>query len=346
MNADIAGIGDVCQSVANLHDREDYRESFSWIDQVQPVADPTLLTLLTERVVEELRAGHSDDLTIAPPEIIDWARVESFDLPHDRTQRRPTPRLQDYIAILGRRQELATIDAQVLRTQRMRALDGNGVMVLEWPIWRCLSGEIPIGGVEYVLDEGEFYTVEKSFLSALDRDIGQIADSSGLLPDSHAGTHEGVYNAETIDREPTWVLLDRRTVKIGASTTPIEICDILTSRRQLVHVKRHLGSSDLSHLFAQGLVSATLLQESPEFLTAAQEKVREACEEHQDQRTYFAEFPIRPADFEVVYAIVADWRRRSLARALPFFSKINLRHTDQVLPSRGFAVSHCKVNEV
>ena len=39
----------------------------------------------------------------------------------------------------------------------------------------------------------------------------------------------------------------------------------LKGSRQLIHVKPHLGSSDLSHLFAQGRVSAELLHSNTEF---------------------------------------------------------------------------------
>jgi hypothetical protein len=66
-----------------------------------------------------------------------------------------------------------------------------------------------------------------------------------------------------------------RTIRIPGRTTAVEICDLLTPERTLVRVKRHFSSSNLSHLFAQGAVSAELLQMNSEFRQRAHERVVE-----------------------------------------------------------------------
>jgi uncharacterized protein (TIGR04141 family) len=45
----------------------------------------------------------------------------------------------------------------------------------------------------------------------------------------------------------------------------------------------------------------------------------------------------------VVYGVIADWRERGLASALPFFSKVTLRKTAQDLANRRFGVSFAKI---
>lgn len=104
-------------------------------------------------------------------------------------------------------------------------------------------------------------------------------------------------------------------------TTSIEICDILTQNRCLIHVKRDLGSSDLSHLFAQGYVSAELLQASPEFRLAASATIQR--QQDGDKFKMFGIDPLETTTFEVVYAIIASWRNvrlrkhfRSLAKSI------------------------------
>jgi uncharacterized protein (TIGR04141 family) len=42
--------------------------------------------------------------------------------------------------------------------------------------------------------------------------------------------------------------------------------------------------------------------------------------------------------------IIAPWRRRSLAEALPFFSKINLLRTAEELVNRGFKVTLARID--
>ncbi|MGH9043639.1 MAG: DUF6119 family protein, partial [Acidimicrobiales bacterium] len=54
---------------------------------------------------------------------------------------------------------------------------------------------------------------------------------------------------------------------------------------------------------------------------------------------------LRTSDYEIVYAIVARWRGRSLVQALPFFSKISLRHIAHELHSRGFGVTCIQVSD-
>ncbi|MBA3424420.1 MAG: TIGR04141 family sporadically distributed protein [Rubrobacter sp.] len=105
-------------------------------------------------------------------------------------------------------------------------------------------------------------------------------------------------------------------------------------------MKRHLGSRDLSHLFSQGVLSADLLQMKPNFRSAVRRVIAEVAGTKEEQvgalrsgRNLNLRFRDR------VRAIIADWRGRDLAQAMPFFSKINLRRTARDLMSRGFKVA-------
>ncbi|MGZ6609193.1 MAG: DUF6119 family protein [Solirubrobacteraceae bacterium] len=65
--------------------------------------------------------------------------------------------------------------------------------------------------------------------------------------------------------------------------------------------------------------------------------VGDSCQRHPSFD--FFDHEIRPSDFEVVFAIAADWVARSRAGALPFFSKVNLRNVASELSSRGFRIA-------
>lgn len=106
-------------------------------------------------------------------------------------------------------------------------------------------------------------------------------------------------------------------------------------------MKRHLGSRDLSHLFSQGVVSAELLQVDHDFRAAVTGRVSALGGD--GAFSFFEPAGIRTADFEVVYAIIADWAGRTLAQALPFFSKINLRRSGEDLAVRGYRVACAQV---
>lgn len=53
------------------------------------------------------------------------------------------------------------------------------------------------------------------------------------------------------------LLLDAKIKRPGGATSGIEVCDVLASTGEFIHVKRKSRSSTLSRLFAQGTVSAT-----------------------------------------------------------------------------------------
>ena len=55
-------------------------------------------------------------------------------------------------------------------------------------------------------------------------------------------------------------LLDKKLIKSNRTTTSIELCDLMIANKQVYYVKhRKGGSAGLSHLFAQGSVSAEVL---------------------------------------------------------------------------------------
>ncbi len=136
--------------------------------------------------------------------------------------------------------------------------------------------------------------------------------------------------------------MDQKLVRASSQTTAIEVCDVLTANRQLIHVKRHLSSSELSHLFGQGFVSANLLQADSIFRQSTHQKVKELG--GNDAFDFFDVASLPTIDFEVIFAILAAWRGRTIAGALPFFSKVNLERTASDLLNRGFRMSLAQVD--
>lgn len=337
-------LGELCRDIERAHAQRDYEEGFAWIDDIQPVTDPGLIGELEELVIDSLRTDELDALDLAPPEIVDWDRVAAFRYHFDRKRRgggsvlHPDLRIVDYAAGLRRTGALDTLEAGELRRTRIFAVDGDESEQAKWSVWSCLVGEFKIGAATYLLDEGEFFVVSRDYMGELNGFVNQIPEATLPLPNTTPSTIEGVYNENASVQSSDLLLLDRKTVRLAGRTTPIEICDLLSKSKDLIHVKRHLGSSDLSHLFAQGLVSAELLQSSIEFRTAVRQKILEASG-GSNGFNFLTDASITTSDFRVVFAIAARWKGRRLADALPFFSKVNLREVTTNLTSRGFNVA-------
>lgn len=335
--------GNLCMGVEAAYQRTDYRDRFGWLDHVQPVTDQELVRELEDRVLEILRSEETNDLELGPPEIVDWDRVKSFRYHFEVAKgiTHPELRLSDYLRGVTRRTSLHEIDVPALRRKHIDAVDGDGTTVHRWTVWHCLDGEITIDDSTYVLDDGDFFLVAEDFMRSLNEYIAEIQEAEINLPSADARTREREFNEQAAAHNSNLLLLDRKTITTDASTTPVEICDLLSRDHQLIHVKRHLGARDLSHLFSQGFVSAELLQTDRAFRA----KVKECIEKLGANKTFgfFDQAGLTTSEYEIVYAILANWGARSLSDALPFFSKVNLRRTTEDLRSRGFSVRHVRV---
>ena len=336
-------LGDLCRSLDAAHSLDDYREQFDWIDYIRPITDPSAIAELEMELLARLRARDLGNLALAPPEILDWEHVARFRFSFDRTRSKTSSdiqrvdiRLPDWVTGMRAKSLLDNLDMDDLRSQRVIALDGDGREWKSWPVAKCLVGEMSLNGATYILDEGDFFSVRADYINDLDQVIDSIPISSVTLPDGTPTMVEADYNRLAADAAGH-LLLDRQTIRLTGQS-PVEICDLLSKQRHLIHVKRHLGSSDLSHLFAQGFVSAESLQMSTDFRSKAQEKIN-AVSGGNAEFDFFENAAVQTSEFEIVYAIVERWNGRSMSAALPFFSKVNLREVNQLLTSRGFRVS-------
>lgn len=343
-DATFGELGKLCRGLQEAHDRDDYREKFSWIDRVRPIHDPVLLQEVEQHLADRLAAGDITDLDLAPPEIVDWSAVIGFRYQFDARKKfwRPELRIQDYLHGLlstgGWPDAPDKLDAAFLRRQQVWAVDSDNRQIHKWSVWRCLTGEFEFRGSVYIIDEGDIFSISLNYLSELNELITATPLRTDIpWPRATPTMSEDEFNKQATAKIDAALLMDKKLVSATSQTTPIELCDILTAAGDLIHVKRHFGSSDLSHLFSQGFVSARLLQEDKAFREAADEKIASLTADQSFR--FFNTTSLRTEDFEVVYAIVAPWKGRSVAEALPFFSKVNLERTVQELTNKGYEVS-------
>lgn len=339
-----AELGGLLRRLLAVHGRTTYREHFGWVDRVQPVADEDLLQRLRELTADLVRTG-SPDLDLAPPELVDWDRIDHFVFEFGQRPEHADLRLSDYLAaIAGSR--VSHIDEKRLAAHLVSARDGDGTRIGRWSVFRCLFGELRLDGVHYILDNGRFWAVAGSYLAELDAAIDAIPAPTIALPATVATDLEDTYNKAVAAAGPDRLLLDKKNVQPAARTTSIEICDVMTASGELIHAKRKLGSSDLSHLFSQGYVSAETMHAGPDFRAIMRDKMSEqAREQGRDAGTFtrYLADPFRPGALTVVYAVLADWHGAAPKDRLPFFSKVNLRHHHQQLRRMGFNVAFAAV---
>lgn len=187
-----------------------------------------------------------------------------------------------------------------------------------WPLYKSMTWERNVGNETFVLAEGSWWRVDADYRQQVNDAALAIPTSNLSCPAFDLEEWEVDYNQRLRDHAPAdRALIDRATVKFAHESGRVEPCDIFTADGEFVHVKRGwLGSETLSHLLAQGYVSARLFGRSREFraflrgqLGGNARLIRLTGDDHPDTRRFTVTFGI------------ATHRQNPDATTLPFFAR-------------------------
>ncbi len=130
-------------------------------------------------------------------------------------------------------------------------------------------------------------------------------------------------------------LLDRKLIRLRDGESPIEPCDLFTKDREFIHVKRSSASSNLSHLFAQGLVSAQSFFDR-DFRSELHDRI-EQLDSSLATLVPVTSMP-SPTEYTILYGIITrestEW-----PCSLPFFSRVHLSTVARDLSNLGYTVA-------
>jgi uncharacterized protein (TIGR04141 family) len=308
-----------------------YKNSFAWIDNLSEVRAKSLVDTLDNLLTSKIQAKLFDKTWLAIPEIIEWSDIAGF-----KYQKPKQGNLHDdiawdsYLAFLGTD---APHSVETFKKQDIYAIsESSGQQLHTWSVYRCIYCELSHDGADYALNNGKWFKVNTDFLKSLNDSINLIPTSTLTLPD-YKGNDEGAYNESVHkDNATYYALMDKKMIYYGGGHSQIEFCDLFSVDKHLLHVKRYGGSSVLSHLFAQGTVSARLLLSDADFRKKVNDLLPSSHQlESIDQKP-------KAHEFEVVYVIASNSSGAS-ANGLPLFSKINLRNSFNQLQMYGMKVS-------
>jgi len=329
----IREINKICEKLYDAYNADKYKKRFSFIDFLQLERDLGRIKNLEDNLIRDLEDENTTRMHLAPPEPEDWQNIEGFtysnksdakiylDLEISDLLKEMNPRTGYSIDYL-RRKYIGV---------RYRESDES---VNKYSVFSCLVYETEFDGYLYVLSGGDWHQIDKNWSENIRRKIENIPSSDVSLSPSFLGEKEADYNKRVAESKG-WALMDRKIINLSPPYDRIEFCDILTNDKKLIHVKRRTESSTLSHLFAQGAVSAELLFRNYEFREKCREKMSALGKEWQDL------IPKQHPDareYEIIYAIIAR-TRPGWPKWLPFFSQLNLCNTMTRLNSFGYKVS-------
>lgn len=308
---------------------------YAWVNNINLVKkSSSKIDSLDAIVVEKFQSSDHQDLWLAIPEIIDWDRVAGFRYQGRHKEMHPDINLSGYLSTISSADEIS-IDR--LKKRKVLCVDENhDATGKSWSIYKCLYAEVELEDQKYILNGGLWYRVDQDFVSRTNENFRQIPKSSISLP-PYMDRGEGEYNRRVAESFPEeYDLLDEKRVFHGGGHGQVEVCDLFSRNRELIHIKRYGKSNVLSHLFAQGYVSGQLIQVDRDFRGKVVGKLSEGFKSllSIDQRP-------RDQSFTVVYGVISESSEPDLH--LPFFSRVNLNNTYRALVGFGYKVELLKI---
>lgn len=330
---DLDGLRDLLQRVVAAHDDESYKKGpFAWVDHIGEVKDKPTHDLLDQLLLEKIQSENLENIWLTVPEIIDWNRVVGFKYSESRSAPRYYDiRIPDFLETF----KGDAPDIQRLKQRQIYCVDSDDLVVFERPAYRFVYAEIEYLSDIYILNNGKWYKVSRSFAGQINKYFAKVPKYQKHLPLFEDDT-EGEYNSRVAKSDPdSFILLDKKNIRVAAAASPVEPCDLLRDGNEFIHVKRYGGSSVLSHLFNQGLVAGELFQMDADF--------REKLNAKLPEKLRIADPIQRPGinRYQVIFAVISESDEPELS--IPFFSKISLRHVITRLEAIGFKVAVAKI---
>ncbi|MER7269208.1 DUF6119 family protein [Micromonospora carbonacea] len=321
--------------IVAAYDSVAYKESFPFLDYFVrvPRSNSELRSRLNAEVGKLLLEG-SDNLDLMNPEIDRAGRPERFVLKYGRKTLElgevSTESVSEVVSKWGVADPLSALKVNVFYedVEVPRSI----------PLLHFVAAEIELDGRLFAPCSGVWYRVDGDHLASMNERISLLTDLTGVLPFGvwHRGyKREEDYNKHALPSGSKHMVLDKALFySKGGRNQKVEVCDLITAEKQLICVKKMVDSATLSHLFAQGAVSAQLLKDNRTYRDVVLGHLRRI-----DPNAAIGSF----SDWTIVFAVATD-RPGSLAKSLFFFSKVNLEIAVRAIHGTQMRVALAKID--
>lgn len=306
---------------------------FEWLDNILRIKDKSLISELNRRLKDAIKLNNGN-VQIAANKPIDWSELDGFLLTgQNKIQKKENFNIainsNEYFRYIRESRTPNVIDK--LKKDRLLVLYNQNESVEKLSnIYNSIIFETEYDDKFYILSHGEWFEINKDYYRSIIRRVEEIEVEKDIefieYDENHSNEfsdgeyNEGRYNKHLSELDGNFLLDKKNFIPPVPGNNPIEPCDIFTRNKELIHIKRYNGSSSLSHLLSQGLVSANLLINT-DFKNHINEQIGEEIIHEND--------PINV--FKVVYAVIHKDRNKTIHEIFPFFTKVNLVKTTEQL---------------
>lgn len=231
-------------------------------------------------------------------------------------------------------------------------INEDGQKYKEWPIIKCLYGEMKIDDQVYILSNSIWYGLSKDKYERINENINNIIEDIQIEETVKANTTQKIleeknFNNKHIDKERIFntefcnqisgELFDQMSKQIIIDGDKMEICDIFDpNNKEFIHTKIGTKAATLSHLFNQGYVSARAYASMKSiFVPKVNEKMDNPEHSIENERNSHQDYTIR-------YLIINE----KADNKLTFISKLALDRIITDLKGFGYRVRLSWVNGI
>ena len=270
---------------------------------------------------------------MAVPEVINWEQIKCFKYSGDREEYDDID-INDFLTSFDSLEDL-TMNKIKNKTIRAISAENESIDLYNWSAQKCLIAEIEYENRSYCLNNSKWYQIDRSFETKIKDEYLTISIYGTELPNYTSNDRttytENEYN-EDLAQEINAALIHRvGEIPFGGGRgNKIEVCDILTQNKELIHIKKSGGSSLLSHLFNQAAVSGEALLD-PEFRAKYNSRLQE------EGFASYIDNDFRSNNYTVVLGIISKGNEQR--PQIPFFSKVAIRYATKTLSNLGYNVA-------
>ncbi len=340
IECDVNNVEEFLTKCYERFEMKQYTSNFDWVDRIKEVRSVNERQRLDVELLHLINNRDFTNIWMAVPEIISWELVKHFK--YDGCSAEFGDIFIEKVVDTLRN---PIIDVEVLKKKYIRAVSAEDENRDEhkWSAYRCLIAEIDIDGQSYCLNNNKWYKIENNFATSINAEYEAMVLSK--IPfidyDSKGNEYysEDNYNEELTESLGNSRLLHKR-VEIpygGGQGNKIEVCDVMTLDKTIIHIKKNGGSALLSHLFSQAAVSAEALLDRD-----FRQKFNRKLIDYNFADLIDNDFT--PAQYTVVIGIINKFSNEH--PKIPFFSRVAMRYAVRAISNMGYMVKLKNINMV
>lgn len=332
----IDALPSLATGLLRAYNRKKLPDGFAWIDHVRKINDPSRIGELDAALETRVASTQFDGIRLAIPEFT--GDVSGLTPKLFKAEADAPDFVSDFSAYLAARRQQRDWTVQTAKQSHMVYLLNTSTEMecAKASLYRCIVAEFDDQNEHLLLIDGEWFRLDREYVEAVNAEVRAIPKLKHKFRP---------WTSDPPEKEDDWnktagrswgkaACIHPANIQYGGGQSKVELCDLLWKPRVIAHVKRRdQHSSGLSHLFAQGVVSAELLSRDPAFVKEALKKVPAS---HKDEAKEWKN-NFDPRRWTIAYVILgAD--PNDPAGDLPFFSKVNLRGAVNRLKLYGYRV--------